>query len=101
MSASNSWPDWPDISNPCASSFAITAGSVCAAQANDGGITNAEVCHSLGLHSNYAGGSKDYLSWSILGLLMKEGRLKRETAEAAAGITRHKYDSAKKTFSAS
>ncbi len=47
------------------------------AQANVRGITNSDVCHALGLHSNYLGGSKDYLSWSILGLLMKEGRLKR------------------------
>jgi len=48
------------------------------AQANEAGVTNSEVCHALGLHSNYGGGSKDYLSWSILGLLLKEGRLKRE-----------------------
>src|SRR5262245_41060152 len=47
------------------------------AKANTRGVTNSDVCHSLGLHSDYAGGSKDYLSWSILGLLMKEGRLKR------------------------
>ncbi len=50
------------------------------AQANEKGVTNSEVCHALGLHSNYAGGSKDYLSWSVLGLLMKEGRLKRENS---------------------
>jgi len=42
------------------------------------------VCRSLRLHSNYAGGSKDYLSWSVLGLLMKEGRLKRENAGGRA-----------------
>jgi hypothetical protein len=47
------------------------------AQANQRGVLNADVCHGLGLHSDYAGGSKDYLSWSLLGLLMKEGRLKR------------------------
>jgi hypothetical protein len=46
------------------------------AQANESGVTNSEVCHALGLHSNYSGGSKDYLSWSILGLLMKEGQLR-------------------------
>ena len=40
------------------------------AQANTKGVTNADVCHSLGLHSDYAGGSKDYLSWSVLGLLI-------------------------------
>jgi uncharacterized protein len=48
------------------------------AQANPGGVTNSDVCHSLGLHSNYGGGSKDYLSWSVIGLLMQEGRLKRD-----------------------
>jgi len=47
------------------------------AQANARGVTNSDVCHALGLHSNYAGGSKDYLSWSVIGLLMQEGRLKR------------------------
>jgi hypothetical protein len=50
------------------------------AQANEKGVTNSDVCHSLGLHSNYSGGSKDYLSWSVLGLLMKEGRVKRENS---------------------
>jgi hypothetical protein len=48
------------------------------AQANTRGITNSDVCHALGLHSDYLGGSKDYLSWSILGLLMREGRVKRK-----------------------
>jgi hypothetical protein len=47
------------------------------AKANARGVTNSNVCHSLGLHSNYAAGSKDYLSWSVLGLLMQEGRLRR------------------------
>ena len=45
--------------------------------ANEAGVTNSEVVHSLDLHSDYLGGSKDYLSWSILGLLMREGKLKR------------------------
>jgi hypothetical protein len=47
------------------------------AQVNPKGVTNSEVCHALGLHSNYAGGSKDYLSWSVLGLLMREGKVSR------------------------
>jgi hypothetical protein len=46
------------------------------AQANERGVSNSDVCHALGLHSDYAGGSKDYLSWSVLGL-MKDGKLKR------------------------
>ena len=47
------------------------------AQANANGVTNAETAKSLGLQSDYAGGSKDYLSWSVLGLLMKEGKIVR------------------------
>ena len=47
------------------------------AQANPKGITNAEAASALGLRSDYGGGSKDYLSYSILGLLMREGKIKR------------------------
>jgi hypothetical protein len=49
------------------------------AQANAAGVTNAETAKTLGLQSDYAGGSKDYLSWSILGLLMREGKIVRRT----------------------
>lgn len=48
------------------------------AKANFSGITNADASKALGLQSDYGGGSKDYLSFSILGLLMREGRLKRD-----------------------
>lgn len=47
------------------------------AQANKDGITNSDATKALELHSDYMGGSKDYLTWSILGLLMKEGKMKR------------------------
>jgi hypothetical protein len=47
------------------------------ANANENGVTNSEIVRSLGLQSDYKGGSKDYLSWSILGILMREGKLKR------------------------
>lgn len=47
------------------------------AQANPGGITNSDVAKSLGLQCDYLGGSKDYLSWSLLGLLMREGKMVR------------------------
>ncbi len=47
------------------------------AQANPKGITNAETASVLGLRSDYGGGSKDYLSYSILGLLMREGKIRR------------------------
>ena len=45
--------------------------------ANECGLRNGEVGHTLGLQSDYLGGSKDYLVWSLLGLLMREGRVKR------------------------
>lgn len=47
------------------------------AKANPQGISNADTAKYLGLQSDYGGGSKDYLSYSIIGLLMKEGRLQR------------------------
>lgn len=54
------------------------------AQANSAGVTNAEVASQLGLRSEYAGGSKDYLSYSVLGLLLREGKLQK-----AKGTRRH------------
>jgi hypothetical protein len=80
------------VKRPNARQIAIPSGSVEKAQiglqllkdavfelacANNGGVTNSDVVHSFDLHSDYLGGSKDYLSWSILGLLMREGKLKR------------------------
>lgn len=47
------------------------------AKANPSGIKNADAAKYLGLQSDYGGGSKDYLSYSILGILMKEGRMVR------------------------
>lgn len=49
------------------------------AKANPSGISNSDAAKYLGLQSDYGGGSKDYLSYSIIGLLMKEGRLKRNS----------------------
>lgn len=46
-------------------------------QANPTGITNSETASLLGLRSDYGGGSKDYLSYSVLGLLLREGKLER------------------------
>lgn len=48
------------------------------AKANPLGISNSDAAKYLGLQSDYGGGSKDYLSYSILGLLMKEGRVIRD-----------------------
>ncbi|KAB7764240.1 hypothetical protein CEK69_18815 [Xanthomonas sp. LMG 12462] len=47
------------------------------ARANPEGVLNSDVAKALGLQSDYLGGSKDYLSWSVLGLLMREGKMVR------------------------
>lgn len=47
------------------------------ARANPKGVSNSDVASVLGLRSDYGGGSKDYLSYSLLGLLMRDGLLKR------------------------
>lgn len=47
------------------------------AKANPGGISNSDTASLLGLRSDYGGGSKDYLSYSVLGILMREGKLER------------------------
>lgn len=54
------------------------------AQANPNGVSNAEVASLLGLRSEYGGGAKDYLSYSVLGLLLKDGKLER-----AVGTHKH------------
>jgi len=48
-------------------------------KANGLGVTNSDVASLLGLRSDYGGGSKDYLSFSILGLLMREGKIQRSS----------------------
>ncbi len=48
------------------------------AKANPKGITNSDTASLLGLRSDYGGGSKDYLSYSVLGLLMRDGLLRRD-----------------------
>jgi hypothetical protein len=48
------------------------------AQANPQGVTNSDTASALGLRSDYRGKQKDYLSYSILGLLLRDGRLERD-----------------------
>lgn len=48
------------------------------AKANPKGISNSDAASALGIRSDYGGGSKDYLSYSILGLLMRDGKLARQ-----------------------
>jgi hypothetical protein len=46
-------------------------------RANKDGVTNYDIAKCLGLQSDYGGGSKNYLSYSILGILMREGKVQR------------------------
>lgn len=45
------------------------------AEANPQGISNSDSAHYLGLQSDNAGKQQDYLTYSALGVLMKEGRV--------------------------
>lgn len=47
------------------------------AQKTDG-LRNAEIDELLGIRSDYLGEQKDYLSWSVLGLLLNEGKVVRK-----------------------
>ncbi len=50
------------------------------AKANSAGVQNSDIASLLGLRSDYAGGSKDSLSYSLLGLLMRDGKVERVEA---------------------
>jgi uncharacterized protein len=41
------------------------------------GLHNAEIADQLNIRSDYLGKQKDYLSWSLLGLLLNERRVER------------------------
>ena len=47
-------------------------------KANPEGIKNAEFARYLNLHSDNAGKQKDYLTYSILGILMRENKIRKE-----------------------
>lgn len=57
------------------------------AKANPSGISNSDAAKYLGLQSDYGGGSKDYLSYSVLGILMREGRVRRERNRKHLAVT--------------
>ncbi len=57
------------------------------AKANPDGIKNSDAAKYLGLQSDYGGGSKDYLSYSILGILMKEGKIKRNEKKKHVAVS--------------
>ena len=46
-------------------------------KANPSGISNSDAASLLGLRSDYKGSQKDYLSYSVLGLLLREGKVVR------------------------
>jgi hypothetical protein len=46
-------------------------------QSQPEGLTNAEIADLLDLRSDYLGGQKDYLPWSVLGLLLNEKQIRR------------------------
>jgi hypothetical protein len=53
------------------------------------GLTNAEIVKSLGLQSDYEGRNRNYLTWSILGLLLSEGKVRyRGSGQGKRYITR-------------
>lgn len=56
------------------------------ARANPAGLSNADAASLLGLRSDYLGRQKDYLSYSVLGLLMREGKVKRDPTKRASHV---------------
>jgi hypothetical protein len=42
------------------------------------GLQNAQIADLLGLRSDYKGANKDYLSWSVLGLLFNSAQVERK-----------------------
>ena len=43
----------------------------------DSGMGNSEIADALNIRSDYQGSNQDYLSWSILGLLLNEKKIDR------------------------
>jgi hypothetical protein len=41
------------------------------------GLQNSAIARSLGLESDHEGAQRDYLSYSLLGLMLKEGRVQK------------------------
>ncbi len=60
------------------------------AAVNAAGVTNAHLVNHLGLQSDYNGEQKNYLSWSVLGILMREGRVRMQR-QVSPRITRYHH----------
>ena len=50
------------------------------------GLRNADIARALGLESDMKGKQKDYLTYSVLGLLMKEGKVKQTKIEKPSRV---------------
>lgn len=46
--------------------------------ANADGLRNADLAHDLGLGSDHEGKQKNYLTYSVLGLLLKEAKILKD-----------------------
>jgi hypothetical protein len=46
-------------------------------EAHSDGLRNADLAHDLGLESDHEGQQKDYLTYSVLGLLLKECQVEK------------------------
>ncbi len=57
-------------------------------QANPQGVTNSDAASLLGLRSDYLGRQKDYLSYSLLGLLLRDGRIDRRKGTSVRHVAR-------------
>jgi DNA-binding IclR family transcriptional regulator len=42
------------------------------------GLRNSDIAERLGLHSDFRGRQKDYLTYSVLGGLIRKGKIKRD-----------------------
>jgi uncharacterized protein len=51
------------------------------------GATNAEIVRELNLESDFEGENHNYLSWSVIGLLVNEGKVRYERR----GRSRHYF----------
>lgn len=63
----------------------MKAADLSLARANPNGVTNSDAASALGLRSDYRRNQKDYLSYSVLGLLLRDGSVERD-----ARTKRHK-----------
>ena len=48
--------------------------------ASEKAMTHAEIVNALGIHSDFEGAGRNYLSWSILGMLVNAGLVRYKGA---------------------